>query len=92
MAWKIEVTPEAKADLAKIDRIHAQRILKFLSQRLQKLPDPRSLGKALKGPALWRYRVGDYRLLCRIEDKILCILVVKIGHRSTVYTPRMRGL
>jgi mRNA interferase RelE/StbE len=84
--WEIELTPEAKADLAKIDRTHAHRILKFLSQRVQKLSDPRNLGKALKGPDFWRYRVGDYRLLCRIEDKKLCVLVVKIGHRSTVYS------
>jgi len=50
--------------------------------------DPRSLGQALKGERFgefWKYRVGDYRVIARIEDQRLLILVVRIGHRSAVY-------
>ena len=51
------------------------------------LDNPRSRGKALTSnlSGLWRYRVGDYRILCRIHDDKLVITVIEIGHRSTVY-------
>jgi mRNA interferase RelE/StbE len=88
MAWKIDFLPQAEKDLAALDRRTVRRILQFLSVRIQPLDDPRSIGEALKGPELgkyWRYRVGDYRIICRIEDRRLVILVVKIGHRKDVY-------
>ncbi len=88
MAWKIDLTPGAHKDLAKIGATEAKRILKFLNQRLRPMKNPRDLGKALAGSALaglWRYRVGDYRLLCRIEDENIYILVVEIGHRREIY-------
>jgi len=64
------------------------RILRFLSKRVAGSQDPRSLGEALRGSHLgkfWKYRVGDYRALARIEDERLLVLVVKIGHGSLVY-------
>lgn len=86
MAWSIEFDAAAKKELAKLDRPVAKRILAFLKERVKE--DPRSLGAALRGPKLgefWKYRVGDYRVICRIEDGRLCVLVVKIGNRREVY-------
>jgi mRNA-degrading endonuclease RelE of RelBE toxin-antitoxin system len=57
-------------------------------QRLANIDDPRSLGKALQGPRfdeLWRYRVGDYRLICKIEDDRLLVLVLRVEHRNEIY-------
>ena len=88
MAWKISLTPDAQKDLKKLDRQTAQRILKFLFGRVAELDDPRRIGEALKGSKLgdfWRYRVGDYRLLCRLEDAVFLVNVVEIGHRREVY-------
>jgi mRNA interferase RelE/StbE len=88
MTWRIEFDPAAAKELGKLGREPAQRILKFLSERLAKLDDPRSIGEALKGSrlaAFWKYRVGDYRIIADIEDGALTILVVRIGNRREVY-------
>jgi mRNA interferase RelE/StbE len=87
MAWNVELAPEAKAQLNKLGTAEARRILGFLHERLRIREDPREIGKALKGvlKAYWRYRVGDYRIICRIEDKRMTVLVVQIDHRSVVY-------
>jgi mRNA interferase RelE/StbE len=88
MAWKIELYATAERELSKLDPQHSKRILKFLQQRIAKLDDPRSLGKALQGSRLgefWKYRLGDYRLICKIEDQRLLILVLRVGHRKEIY-------
>jgi len=88
MAWKVELDPAAERELGKLDPPVARRILSFLHGRVAVLDDPRSIGEALRGSKLgefWKYRVGDYRLISRIEDGALCILVVKIGNRREVY-------
>ena len=87
MAWQIEFTPEAEKQLGKIDRQSAKRIINFLRERIATAEDPRSLGKAQKGVLrdFWRYRVGDYRIMCRIEDDRLLILVVRVAHGREVY-------
>ena len=88
MAWRIEFDAAAKKDLEKLDKPAAKRIMEFLRTRLLPLEDPRTLGAALRGPRfgeLWKYRVGDYRIICRIEDGRLCVLVVAIGNRREVY-------
>lgn len=88
MAWRIELGRDAEKALDKLDRPVAQRILRFLYERVAPLDDPRSIGEALKGSQLgefWKYRVGDYRIISRIEDGELCILVVRIGNRRDVY-------
>ncbi len=86
--WSIEVLPEATRDLNKLDRQHANRILKFLHERVSKLDNPRAIGAALKGSKFgeyWKYRVGEYRIITKLEDDRLLILVVRIGHRREVY-------
>ena len=88
MVWKIDLTPDARKDLAGMGASEAKRILKFLHQRVRLTENPRDAGKALVGSTLvglWRYRVGDYRIFCRIEDEKICIIVIKIGHRREVY-------
>ena len=88
MAWLSEIDDAAKKDLAKLDKQIARRITGFLRERVSMLDDPRSLGHALKGSELgdfWRYRVGDYRIVCEIQDRALRILVIQIGNRREIY-------
>ena len=85
MAWKIEFTPAAEKDLAKMGKEEAREIHRFLKDRVA--PDPKAFGKNLKGQLreFWRWRVGDYRILAKIEDDRLLVLVVQLGHRSKIY-------
>jgi len=88
MAWTIEIDPAAAKELNKLDPVSIKRILKFLHERVSNLDDPRSIGEALKGSKLgefWKYRIGDYRVISRIEDGKMVVLVVKIGNRRDVY-------
>jgi mRNA interferase RelE/StbE len=87
LAWTIEFDERAQHDLAKLDKPIAKRILRFLEDRVAPSQDPRAFGHSLKHQfsGLWRYRVGDYRILCQIEDEKLIVLVVEIGHRSSIY-------
>ena len=88
MAWRIEFSVAADRELNKLDAQHSRRILKFLHERVAKLDEPRTIGKALQGSRLgefWKYRVGDYRLICKIEDDRLIVLVLRVGHRKEVY-------
>jgi mRNA interferase RelE/StbE len=88
MAWNVELSVEVDRALSKLDAQHATRILKFLHERVAKLDDPRSIGKALQGSRLgefWKYRVGDYRLICKIEDDRLVVLVLRVRHRKEIY-------
>ena len=87
MNWTIEIDEKAKDELLKLDREARKRIIKFIDERLLKLDDPRKLGESLKGnlSGFWRYRVGDYRLICDIEDSKVNILVIGIGHRRNIY-------
>ena len=88
MAWLIEFDKEAEKELRKLDKQIARRIVKFLRQRVAVLDDPRSIGEALTGSTLgdyWKYRVGDYRIIADIQDKRVCVQVVRIGNRREVY-------
>ena len=88
MAWRIEFDAQAERELAKLDPQTARRILAFLRDRLAPADDPRRLGQALRGSKLgdfWKYRVGDYPIVAAIEDRVLRILVLRIGHRREVY-------
>jgi mRNA interferase RelE/StbE len=88
MAWKVELSATAERELSKLDTQHSKRILKFLKERIAKLDNPRSVGKALQGSRVgefWKYRLGDFRLICKIEDKLLLVLVLRIGDRKEIY-------
>lgn len=88
MAWRIEFTETAFRQLGKLDNTITSRITKFLRTRVAPLANPRSVGQALKGERLgefWKYRIGDYRLICKIEDDRLLILIVSVGHRREIY-------
>ncbi|MCH8266600.1 MAG: type II toxin-antitoxin system RelE/ParE family toxin [Acidobacteria bacterium] len=88
MTWKVEFLAQAARDVEKLDRQVARRISRFLFNRVAKLENPRSIGEALRGSRLgeyWKYRVGDYRLICKIEDIRLLVLVLRIGHRKEIY-------
>ena len=88
MAWTIELTSTATRQLAKLDKTVAQRIRRFLRERIAPLKDPRTVGQKLQGKTLgefWKYRVGDYRIITKIEDDRLVVLVIQIGHRREIY-------
>ena len=87
MAWTIEYAETAREQLRKLDRPVARRIVDFMDERIALAVDPRNTGKALLGPlgGLWRYRVGDCRVICDIQDGALRVLVVQVGNRRNVY-------
>ena len=88
MVWRIEISETAEKQLGKLDRPVAQRIRTFLRERVSVLDDPRSIGDALKGSELgefWKYRVGDWRLICQIRDQQILITVLSLGNRREVY-------
>ena len=87
MVWTIEYTDTARNQLRKLDKTAARRIVDYRDERVAASGDPRSAGKALTGPlgGLWRYRVGDCRVICELQDSRLRVLVVQIGHRGKVY-------
>lgn len=87
MAWTVEISSGAERQLRKLDPATARRLTVYLKRLLAETTDPRERGKALTGPlgGLWRYRVGDYRLVCELMDQRLVVLVVRVGHRSRIY-------
>ena len=88
MPWTVEFDAAAAKELRKLDPPVARRIVAFLRERLAPLADPRSIGEALRGDELgefWKYRLGDYRVVARIVDRRLIVIVVRIGHRRDVY-------
>lgn len=87
MAWRIDIAPAAKRELDKIGRPAARRIVRYLHERIAPPSDPRSHGDALTGPKFgeyWRYRLGECRIIAKIEDDALLILVLRVGHRKHV--------
>jgi mRNA interferase RelE/StbE len=87
LAWTVDYTETARKQLRKLDKQVARRILDFLDERVATADEPRSMGKALTGPLgnFWRYRVGEYQIICDIQDGQLRVLVVQIGNRREVY-------
>lgn len=88
MAWRIEFDPDALKELKKLDRPVQIHLVGFLRDRLAPLEDPRSLGEALSGARLghyWKYRVGDWRIVCDIHDQHIVVRVLRIGNRREVY-------
>jgi len=88
LTWKIEFQHRAVKQLGKLAKQDANRIVSFLADRVVQDDNPRQTGAALQGSELgsfWRYRVGDYRIICDIQDNKLVVLVVEIGHRREIY-------
>ena len=85
--WRIEITRTATKQITKLDRAAQKSIQHFLRERLTPAANPRQWGKPLHGEkqGLWRYRVGDYRLICDIQDEKITVLVLEVGHRKDVY-------
>lgn len=85
--WEVEFKPKAFKELKKLDKTIQKTILDFLEKLTQKNTSPRDLGIPLQGASkgFWRYRVGDYRLICDIQDGKMIILVLGVGHRKEVY-------
>jgi mRNA interferase RelE/StbE len=88
LIWRIEFQRNAVKQLGKLTKSDANRIVSFLTDRVAQDDNPRRAGAALQGSELgnfWRYRVGDYRIICDIQDHKLVVLVVEIGHRREIY-------
>lgn len=86
MAWKLEIEPGAERALGKLATAHSKRIAAKLRE-IAASDNPRLRGRAMAGKYAghWRYRVGDYRIIARIEDGRMVIVVVALGHRREVY-------
>jgi len=87
LAWTVEISDVAERQLRKLDEPVQERILNWLSDRIEACKNPRHFGEPLKGDraGFWRYRIGDYRVLCDIQDENVLVLVLTIGHRRQVY-------
>ena len=88
LAWQIRISETARKELACLDRQVAKRVIAYLNDRVSLLEHPKLLGEPLKGERfndLWRYRVGDWRIICHIEDRLVTVLVLHIGNRSDIY-------
>lgn len=87
MAWIVEIQKSAKKELSKLDKTAAERILRFLEERIATDEDPRRFGESLAEnlAGLWKYRIGDYRVIVEIQDERVVVLVLRVGHRSKVY-------
>ena len=90
MAWTVDISDVAERQLKKLDAPIQKRILDWLDKRLEGCKNPRHFGEPLKGDhaGFWRYRIGDFRVLCEIQDEKIIVLVLAIGHRREVYKRR----
>lgn len=85
--WRVELDASAADDLRQLGATDRQRVLRYLRTRLATADDPRRFGKALTGDlkGLWRYRIGDIRMIVSITDETVTVLVLRIAHRREVY-------
>jgi len=87
LAWQIKFTETAKKQLAKLDQQTQKEILQYLKGKIGTDEDPRRFGASLRRELAgrWKYRIGSYRLICEIQDEIVVVLVLMVGHRSKIY-------
>ncbi len=90
MAWTVEISAFAQKQLGKLDKPAAARILDWLDDRIEGCKNPRHFGEPLNAElsGLWRYRIGDFRVICEISDGRLKVLALSIGHRREIYRKR----
>ena len=90
MGWTVEISDIAERQLRRLDRPIQKRILDWLYDRIEDCKNPRHFGEPLKGEyaGFWRYRIGEYRVLCEIQDDTVIVLVLTVGHRRQVYKRR----
>ena len=90
MGWTVEVGSFAEKQLRKLDRPIQQRLIDWFEDRIEGCKNPRHFGEPLRGEmaGLWRYRVGDYRIICEIQDQQLVVLALAVGHRREIYLRR----
>ena len=90
MAWTVEVSDFAEKQLRKLDRPIQRRLIDWLEDRIDGCKNPRHFGEPLRGemPGLWRYRIGDFRIICEIQDQQLVVLALAVGHRREIYLRR----
>ena len=90
MAWRVEVSDYAEKQLRKLDKPIQKRLLDWLEDRIEGCKNPRHFGEPLRGEmaGLWRYRIGDYRVVCEIQDQQLVVLALTVGHRREIYLSR----
>ena len=88
MSWHIETTARFDREFKKLDRYTQRMVKAWIEKHLVGCDDPRVHGKGLTAnrSGQWRYRIGDYRIICLIEDEKLIILALSISHRSSIYT------
>jgi len=86
--WAYSFDERALKELKKLGKTAQREILKYLDERIATEEDPSRFGKALRGDlaGLWRYRVGDYRMICSLREGQMLVLVLRVGHRRDVYT------
>ncbi|MCK5378108.1 MAG: type II toxin-antitoxin system RelE/ParE family toxin [Acidobacteria bacterium] len=91
MAWTVEISDFAERQLAKLDRPIQIRLIDWLDDRITGCKNPRHFGEPLRGDlaGLWRYRVGDFRIICEIQEQHLVVLALAVGHRRKVYSRRI---
>ena len=87
MDWKIEYSPDAIRQLNKLDQPIRRKLFRYLEEHIQGCKNPRHFGAALVAnlSGFWRYRVGDYRIICEIQEEKVIVLVLTIGHRREIY-------
>jgi mRNA interferase RelE/StbE len=87
LIWQIEWDDDALKELRKLGHNEQKQITEYLNKRIATNENPRRFGAGLSGDksGLWRYRVADYRIICRLEDEVATVLIVKVGHRRDVY-------
>jgi mRNA interferase RelE/StbE len=90
LAWTVEVSDYAEKQMRKLDKPIQKRLLDWLEDRIEGCKNPRHFGEPLRGEmaGLWRYRIGDYRVICEIQDQQLVVLALAVGHRREIYLRR----
>ncbi|MGK0309283.1 MAG: mRNA interferase RelE/StbE [Lentimonas sp.] len=87
MSWEYKLSEKAIKQFKKLDKQATKQIFSYLDERIIGTEDPRQSGKQLKGELnnIWRYRTGDYRILCQLQDKVFIVLILEVGHRKNIY-------